>query len=71
QAALDFERKIDNAISLIAQAPNRYPVYESDIRVKLVDTFPFSIYYRVRSGAIQILSIAHQSRKPRYWNERI
>jgi len=71
QAALDFEKKIDKAISLIAEAPNRYPIYESDIRVKSVKTFPFSIYYRVRAGEIQILSIAHQSQKPRYWSERI
>jgi len=71
QSALNFEKKIDKTISLIAEAPNRYPIYESDIRVKVVDTFPFSIYYRVRTGEIQILSIAHQSRKPRYWSKRI
>ncbi len=70
QAALNYEEKIDEAISLIAEAPERYPIYESEIRVKVVDTFPFSIYYRVREEEIQILSIAHQSRKPGYWSKR-
>ena len=71
QAALNFEEVIEDAIFSIAEAPNRYPVYDGDIRVKVVDTFPFSIFYRVRGGEIQILSIAHQSRKPGYWEGRI
>jgi plasmid stabilization system protein ParE len=71
QAALNFEAIIEEAIASIAKAPNRYPIYEADIRVKVVDTFRFSIYYRVRAGEIQILSIAHQARKPGYWGERL
>ena len=45
QAAMNFEKKIDTAVAFIAEAPDRNPIYEGDIRVKVVDTFPFSIYY--------------------------
>lgn len=71
RAAAAFERMIDEAVASIAEAPDRYPVYEDEIRVRVVDTFPFSIYYRVRAGEVQILSVAHQSRRPRFWAERL
>ena len=70
QAAFDFDEMIDDAISSIAKSPELYPIYEKDIRVKVVDTFPFSIFYRIKDEEVQILSIAHQSRKPGYWSER-
>ena len=71
QAAFDFEETIDEAVSSISKDPELYPIYENGIRYKVVDTFPFSIFYRIRAGEIQILSIAHQSRKPGYWDDRI
>ncbi len=71
QAALDIEEIIEDAVSSIAKSPNLYPVYDGEIRVKVVDRFPFSIFYRVRAGEIQILSVAHQSRRPGYWHNRI
>ena len=71
QSALDFDETIEEAVAIIAEDPNRNPIYETDVRVKVVDTFPFSIFYRVRPNEVQILSIAHQSRRPRFWSDRL
>lgn len=39
-------------------------------RVK-VHRFPFSIIYCVQSEQIVLVALAHHSRKPEYWRERI
>jgi len=33
--------------------------------------FPYSVIYTVEAGEILILAVAHQHRKPRYWQDRI
>ncbi len=69
QAAFTFDEIIEEAIASIASSPELYPIYEMNIRLKVVDTFPFSIFYRIKSEEIHILSIAHQSRKPGFWKD--
>ena len=71
QAALHFEEEVERAVAEIAEAPLRYPIHSGKERVKVLDRFPFSIYYRVLADEIQIVSIAHHARMPGYWRGRI
>jgi len=35
------------------------------------DNFPFSIIYAAKAGAIVVVAIAYQSRRPGYWKHRL
>ncbi|HZK75891.1 MAG TPA: type II toxin-antitoxin system RelE/ParE family toxin [Candidatus Kapabacteria bacterium] len=71
QAASAFLDEIDRATVLIGQNPKLYPVYSDDVRVKQLDHFPFSIFYRIDEGEAIIQSVAHNSRKPDFWKNRL
>jgi toxin ParE1/3/4 len=65
-AASAFEAAIDQAIDLIADAPDRWPAHTRGTRRFVMQRFPFSVIYRPRDGAVEVIAIAHASRRPAY-----
>jgi toxin ParE1/3/4 len=52
--------------------PERYKIaLEPDIRRLAFDRFPYHVIYRVIDNQIQVLAVAHQSRRPNYWYTRL
>ena len=47
QAAAAFLEEIDRAVELIGLSPYRYRIHAKDVRVKHLDRFPFSLFYRI------------------------
>jgi len=70
-AAVDFMDELDEARELIGRQPTLYPLYFEDVRVKQLDRFPFSIYFSIGEDDVYILSVAHTSRKPDFWIDRL
>jgi len=71
-AALKFDAEFDRALAEIVQAPQRWASGPHHTRRFLLRKFPFILIYRERDGrAIQVLAVAHTSRKPGYWKGRI
>ena len=70
-AALDFEREFQRAISAIAKAPERWPLYFSPCRRYLLHQFPFSLVYRFHDAEVFVLAVAHAHRRPGYWSKRL
>ena len=70
QATLAFLEEIDDAADAIGAAPYQYPVYADHVRVRQLDRFPFSIFYRIDGDEAIIQSVAHNSRYPGYWKNR-
>lgn len=70
-AALDFDAEVDRALADIASAPHRWAVGPHSTRRYLLRRFPFILIYREREGDIQIVAVAHTSRKPGYWKKRL
>lgn len=72
---LDFLRAIDRAIARIEAAPrvgSRVPgVLDPDIRRVPVRRFPYHVVYIELTDRAQILAVAHQRRRPRYWIGRV
>lgn len=69
--AARFEREIDHAISRIVESPARYPLTKRGRRRFVLLEYPFDVIYRVHDdGEIQIMAIAHHSRRPEYWLRR-
>jgi hypothetical protein len=41
------------------------------VRCKILRGFPYSLFYVVEQKLIWILAVAHQSRLPGYWTDRL
>jgi toxin ParE1/3/4 len=71
-AALAFDREVDQALADIAQTPHRWPIGARSTRRFLLRKFPYIVVYRERpTGSVQVLAFAHTSRKPGYWKKRL
>jgi plasmid stabilization system protein ParE len=71
-AALRFDAEVDRALAQIIEAPRRWAAGPHATRRFLLRQFPFVLIYRERgSEEIQIVAVAHTSRKPGYWMERL
>ena len=71
-AASDFAERIDDAIGTIRELPEGWPLWpgRGDVRVRLLRRYPYSIVYAVRPEHVVIVAIAHQKRRPGYWQSR-
>src|SRR5215475_1949252 len=70
-AAARFLQAVDEGIRNIVESPERWLLYESGLRKYLLDTFPFALFYRETSSNIEIIAVAHTSRRPCYWRTRL
>jgi toxin ParE1/3/4 len=70
-AALRFDAEVDRALAQIVAAPRRWAAGSHSTRRFLLRQFPFTLIYRQRGSAIQIVAVAHTSRKPGYWKQRL
>jgi hypothetical protein len=41
------------------------------VRAMSVGRFPFAVYFLVEHDVISIIAVAHQSREPYYWRNRL
>ena len=72
KAAVRFDEAVARALSEIARAPQRWPRGSYGTRRFLLRGFPYLLIYRENSpDAIQVLAVAHTSRRPGYWVERV
>jgi plasmid stabilization system protein ParE len=67
-----LEDEIDAALSLIVQFPEAAPSWKdrSDLRVAVLDRFPFTLPYLIMGDEVAVLALAHTSRRPGYWSRR-
>jgi len=67
----DFISEVERAVDAVAESPSTWPVFEGELRRRLVRRFPFAVLYRIDPGEIVIIAIAHLSKKPGYWRSRL
>jgi len=70
RAAESFLREIERAVTIIAEAPGIWPHFEAGARRYILQRFPYNIIYRQIEAGIQVVAVAHQKRRPRYWSSR-
>jgi|SRR3954447_7940563 toxin ParE1/3/4 len=66
-----FLRAVHLALAKIQDDPNRFPIYEAPARSCRVFGFPYRVIYEVWSDAIYVIAVAHSSREPGYWRNRL
>jgi len=66
-----FVDEIERGIEILVSQPRIGPQFKEGFRYFVLDIFPFSLIYRIEPERIWIVAVAHQSRRPNYWRERI
>ncbi len=66
-----FTREIETVIERIFAAPDRFSFIEQDVRRCLAHVFPYGVLYTFEHDSILIIAVAHASRRPGYWQERL
>jgi toxin ParE1/3/4 len=66
-----FEQAFTNALNWARIQPLIFRCFEGEFRKAKVGKFRYSLVFRLRGDEIQILAVAHMSRKPSYWKDRL
>jgi plasmid stabilization system protein ParE len=67
----EFVSEIERALMQACETPQRFPRMLHDVRAVRVRRFPYSIFFRVRSDRLVVLSVFHAKRDPNVWRERM
>jgi len=71
QAAEAFLKETERAVTVIAEAPGIWPLFEAGTRRYVLHRFPYNIIYRETEGGVEVIAVAHHKRRPRYWCSRL
>jgi toxin ParE1/3/4 len=69
-AAAEFVHEIDHALARIEEAPERYPTTSYGRHRFVLLSFPFDVVYRFALDHVEVIAVAHHSRRPGYWRGR-
>ena len=67
----EFTREVESVIERICDAPERWKLFEQDVRRCLTRRFPFAVLFIVEADYVLIIAVMHGSREPGYWRHRI
>jgi toxin ParE1/3/4 len=70
-AARAFVQEVTLVVEHALAAPDRWPIHLHATRRIVFPHFPFSLIYRLRQEHVQVVAVAHQSRRPDYWKDRV
>lgn len=66
-----FLRTVEKAIEHILLFPEAAPVAGETVRQKVLNRFPYSLFYVFEKNAIFFVAVAHQKKEPMYWLDRL
>jgi plasmid stabilization system protein ParE len=68
----EFLEALDFALKAIGENPKAYSFrYKKLVRAYLMDRFPFLIFYVLKKGSVDVISVFHTSQNPKVWKKRI
>lgn len=54
----------------IRRAPRLHGKVFQELRLALVQRFPYAVIYRIDDDQVTVIAVYHTSRDPRYWQDR-
>ena len=69
-AAEAFRAEIFASIDSLAEDPTMWPADDEGVRYYILRRFPYSIHYEIADARVTVLAVAHQRRRPGYWQDR-
>lgn len=72
----DFLLELGRAATLLSETPHTWAHWpevadSAGVRRFLLSRFPYGIAYQVLDNAVVVLAVAHLSRRPGYWKDRL
>ena len=67
---IKFKEEARKAAGRISEFPTAWSIERGEIRKCLLHIFPYKILYSIEKDHVFIIAIAHQHRKPTYWQDR-
>ena len=68
----EFTDRVEDALARMSERPQSFAVHESSgSRKCVVDRFPYRIFFIERREDMWVVAVAHASRRPDYWNDRL
>jgi plasmid stabilization system protein ParE len=67
----EFVEEFDRAVTMIQARPGTWPASSPKTRRYLMHRFSYLIHYLTDGDRITIVAVAHPSRRPGYWLDRI
>jgi len=71
RVAVDFIEELNRATNIISKAPERWAIGNNNTRRFLLWRFPFTVIYSQKESVVTIWAVAHGSRRPEYWANRL
>ena len=65
-----FRDYLGIALALVQRRPEHAPVVYRELRRKLVERFPYAVFYRHYPGVIYVVAVMHVRRSPASWKRR-
>ena len=67
---MDFNVELNMLVDFVRRYPQQSATHMLQTRRAVFGKFPFAIIYRDMLDEIQIIAVAHTSRRPGYWRRR-
>jgi plasmid stabilization system protein ParE len=71
QLGSDFLDDVQRTVDRLRKFPQAGEAISSDLRRTLLHRFPFSLVYTIEDNVIVVIAVAHQDRRPGYWQSRV
>ena len=68
---LHFLNEIGPTIERLQSSTQQFPQLVGPARRALLSRFPYGVIFRETSRGIEVLALAHASRSPGYWRDRL
>lgn len=66
-SADDFANELAHALRLLSNFPEAGMSGALSTRMMPLQSFPYSLVYRLQHDQVRVIAIAHHSRRPTYW----
>ena len=65
-----FRSEVLEAIDGLADKADMWPANEEGFHFRVLDRFPYTVWYDLNGEVATVVAIAHQHRRPNYWKTR-
>jgi plasmid stabilization system protein ParE len=65
-----FIAEVEHALAQVRAFPEAAEPLRGGVRRRLLHTFPYALFYSLYAQEVRVLAVAHQRRRPFYWEDR-
>jgi plasmid stabilization system protein ParE len=67
----EFLDAVEQAMRRVIEYPEASRIVLGRVRKCAISRFPYAVVYSVRGGGVYVSAVAHNSRRPFYWRDRL